>query len=888
MSFYRGTLEVNAITVVAHVDDSKREADISVEVEHQNPGFGPMHAELSATLPGLATMSIRAKDAPKPLRTALSLVKKSVSGRLGGQQFAVNRKVVGSQLKAKESLIADLRYLTTVRGNETKSLTLVPTFEVDGQYYAHKVTIQTVTVQLPANAKHIVTSSLTPSKITPGPNGMLVEFQVKNAVPMPLTLKWTEVDASIRVLKSSRVLPNRKIEVTIDVQNMGQSAATFKVIDEYSNAQLASFAPAANFTVVSVGDRESRTTFQSTVSLGPTKSAKLTYTVEPHGDVLSIPTTRVTVNDVPVATSGKPSIVHVGGLATILNPQVVAVPSGFSFDYVSDDHHLKQCGLTCGGQTYDKVHERLQFTDSVVFADINGDDDYRWSAMHHVLRFQNAFTAHEMTPWLAKTHNVTTHDGYFRHEGLRQFSCAVVVPTAWEFNFTNDDHHINKMAFEIETGAFDRTQGEIHWKTRVTYADKNFDDPYNYRYGYVILGFNGTAFQRVYSAPDDGGSAMAIEQFPAQELRNYPRAIVVPAGWSFDFNGDDHQVNIVSFGIRNVTFDKMQGRVQWQAHADFRDKNGDDDYTWGYRVLILGTSDGEQREHESGITTDNGGASSRPFNIDLNGLFVPITWTNGIQDGDETGVDCGGSSPAADLQPLGTAVNPGKGASSHLYSLRDEDEQRVVRTFANAALVEYADAQGQDHRTYYTGVTVADRHVEAIAWYVNRHMEYVSDGLFDGSQSAYDTITSSGHRGSLDFAGDCEDHAILRAALLRSLGFKPTAIFCADHHNSVDQGQDNECYGDKKGSGGHTYNVVIYRGKYRIMDYGPMQTRRWANKSCWNQHVTDNIWNDHTGEHWSQRDTSPFGTTPLVNYPGNPCSPSTTWDWRTYFNDITP
>ncbi len=170
-------------------------------------------------------------------------------------------------------------------------------------------------------------------------------------------------------------------------------------------------------------------------------------------------------------------------------------------------------------------------------------------------------------------------------------------------------------------------------------------------------------------------------------------------------------------------------------------------------------------------------------------------------------------------------------------------------------------------------------------------MEWVQDGgSWNGKQEAIRTLTKSSHRGPKDFQGDCEDHGILRTALLRSLGFNYHSIFCADHHNNYDQGQIQECTTEKKKSGGHTYNIVIYKGKYRIMDYGRMRPRYWnsGGQRCWDQHVTDNIWNDHTGEHWSKKDISPFGNVPLVNYPGNPSSPSSNWDWRTYYYDITP
>jgi len=88
--------------------------------------------------------------------------------------------------------------------------------------------------------------------------------------------------------------------------------------------------------------------------------------------------------------------------------------------------------------------------------------------------------------------------------------------------------------------------------------------------------------------------------------------------------------------------------------------------------------------------------------------------------------------------------------------------------------------------------------------------------------------------------------------------------------------------------GRHTYDVGVYMGRYRIMDHGPMQNRYWANQAGWDQHVPDNIWNDHTGQHWAKKDTSPSGGDHLVNHPGNPSTPGRKWDWRTYSNDIAP
>lgn len=130
-----------------------------------------------------------------------------------------------------------------------------------------------------------------------------------------------------------------------------------------------------------------------------------------------------------------------------------------------------------------------------------------------------------------------------------------------------------------------------------------------------------------------------------------------------------------------------------------------------------------------------------------------------------------------------------------------------------------------------------DMLVNAVAWYVDENMGYVGDdansyvlntihnlNYFTGAEKipAYYTIhytnptrhpnlipslqaykpewANAYNDGNL-YHGDCEDFAIMRHALLRALGFDRDYIWNADAPS-------------------HEFNVVLYQGSYRIMDYG--------------------------------------------------------------------
>jgi hypothetical protein len=262
------------------------------------------------------------------------------------------------------------------------------------------------------------------------------------------------------------------------------------------------------------------------------------------------------------------------------------------------------------------------------------------------------------------------------------------------------------------------------------------------------------------------------------------------------------------------------------------------------------------------------------------------TCTDGIQNGDEEGIDCGGSCPASCMSCWG--ADWGGGPTENKFSLTSSD----VHMAASEAILEYVNClrnydcrmdlhykpaylvfgKSYDQLTAWDIMSNTDFIMEAVAYYVDKHMTYMLDGglivmwecdennkcnfSFEyasehpGVQSAAWTITESGNRlGAHDgpgyyvfdycptrFCGDCEDHAILREALLRVLGISAECAYCADYYESYE-------------GGGHTFNLVLYRGKWRIMDYGQLGSY-FRNHNPKLHTMTQHLFNDTTGIYW--------------------------------------
>lgn len=215
---------------------------------------------------------------------------------------------------------------------------------------------------------------------------------------------------------------------------------------------------------------------------------------------------------------------------------------------------------------------------------------------------------------------------------------------------------------------------------------------------------------------------------------------------------------------------------------------------------------------------------------------------------------------------------------ANLYRL----DKAVVRNHATNALMEYANDEGI---SLFEAANISDHMVAAVARYVDSHMSWRSDATnrtvfsdngwasyapgWDFPQPADLTLTISGDLINAspndDFQGDCEDHAILRAALLRAMGFAPWAIWDAI---------DNPVT--------HEYNVVLYEGAYRLMDYGEIS--RWLDSHTWSSHQSYYGWNESNGPRSAVTLNNDYLKNNTDNFPGGKTCPGA-WDYLKYYKD---
>ena len=217
-----------------------------------------------------------------------------------------------------------------------------------------------------------------------------------------------------------------------------------------------------------------------------------------------------------------------------------------------------------------------------------------------------------------------------------------------------------------------------------------------------------------------------------------------------------------------------------------------------------------------------------------------------------------------DVQCLSNAAS-GSEASANLFSLDDP----IVVEKAQEALQQYANNQGKD----VSEINTADEYMEAVAYYVYENMYFYC--AYDGSEhepktASYILRQSSNLNCGGPYCGDGQEFTTLKTALLRSLGVSWKCVFSA------------------KGQHSHTYNIILYKNAYRILDWAPLHEHFHSNTHDYYQgadHDTTTIWNDHIGNHITG---SVHPSEYAYNYPNGTRCPEEGWTVYTYYSDICP
>jgi hypothetical protein len=244
----------------------------------------------------------------------------------------------------------------------------------------------------------------------------------------------------------------------------------------------------------------------------------------------------------------------------------------------------------------------------------------------------------------------------------------------------------------------------------------------------------------------------------------------------------------------------------------------------------------------------------------------------------------------------GYPANPNEETGPNLYRL-DKPEPSI---YAALALYEYCNTCNKASFPYCdtcspsspctAGTLTWDQRVAAVALYVDNHMDRRNDtvnrscfkargyGAYnpgpgeDFPQPADLTLRISGTiinncAPSNDFEGDCEDFAILRAALLRAA---PICLGAQSIWDAID------------GSVTHEYNIVEYHNAYRIMDWGTID--RWIQTHMWDAHKSYYGWNQSNGPRGWNAPNNEFLKGQTNNCAkGGTCS--IPWSYKSYYKD---
>ena len=225
-----------------------------------------------------------------------------------------------------------------------------------------------------------------------------------------------------------------------------------------------------------------------------------------------------------------------GGGVTIAPYRIDGTPllDSFYLRYNDSDHHVESLRV-----------EPRPLTDSlfVSLADVNGDDDYYYSVEHRD-SLDTGITANFVS-------------GFCRGSCLLPLTPppnSVFVLTGFSFQFTNGDHHLDRIGIVREGNS-----------VRTYFDDENDDDEYVVTVGYAWIPAIRATPSRV------SGTATGATQVP---MTNGPNTVI--SGFFFNYDDPDHHLREI--GVLTGTTD---------LQLFYADRNADDSFTYTVDLTLL-------------------------------------------------------------------------------------------------------------------------------------------------------------------------------------------------------------------------------------------------------------------------------------------------------------
>lgn len=270
----------------------------------------------------------------------------------------------------------------------------------------------------------------------------------------------------------------------------------------------------------------------------------------------------------------------------------------------------------------------------VNFSDGDAKDDIRFSYDFSVIGLIDGVVKNMLLlpPAAPKNGLQSSHEEISVQSG---YTVGMIFPTGFLLHvnpvpITNGGHdydnEIHNFRFELANFFYNSSTGKASWDVITDFRDeRGSPQGYKWNYGYTIILTNGgQKFSRSSGFQTSTVSGSISGTFSAASI---PQAVVAPLGWELGYASGDHNINIISASISNVSVSGAS--VSWTYNATLRDKDPNP-FRWNVVAggLIFGGARIDGHYDSPGIYR----FAVMPDNDDLtyearsgSGTFIPFT-----------------------------------------------------------------------------------------------------------------------------------------------------------------------------------------------------------------------------------------------------------------------